>query len=105
MDVLSGLEVTGKGGYHWVYSPKLDEGGFRVYIVEKMIKNLMENFPEEMREAIKQFTPAPVLKVVKTAYDSLMRLPQLPDAYFHPWRRISRALTRRSAISESWSRS
>ena len=44
-----------------------------------------------MREAIKQFTPAPVLNVVKTTYDALMRLPQLPDAYLHPWRRISRS--------------
>ena len=56
MDVLSGLEVTGKGGYHWVYSPKGDEGGFRAYVVEKMIKSLMENFPEETKEAIKQLS-------------------------------------------------
>jgi hypothetical protein len=52
-EVLSGEEATGKGGYHWVYYPKLDEVGFRKYVVEKMIKSLMENFPEATREAIR----------------------------------------------------
>jgi hypothetical protein len=54
MGVLSGREETGKGGYHWVYFPKLDEVGFKAFIVEKMITSLRENFPEETREAIKQ---------------------------------------------------
>jgi hypothetical protein len=53
MGVLSGKEETGKGGYHWVYYPKLDEAGFNRYIVEKMIASLMESFPEATREAIK----------------------------------------------------
>ena len=44
-----------------------------------------------MKEAVKRFTPTPVLNVVKTSYDAFMRLPQLPDAYLHPWRRISRS--------------
>jgi hypothetical protein len=52
--VLSGEEKTGKGGYHWIYYPKLDEGGFKKYIVEKMIASLMDSFPEETREAIKK---------------------------------------------------
>ncbi len=54
MGVLSGVEETGKGGYHWVYHPKLDELGFKNYIVEKMLDCLMSSFPEETREAIKK---------------------------------------------------
>ncbi len=53
-DVLSGEEATGKGGHHWVYFPKLDEIGFKKYIVETMLGSLMENFPEETKKAIKQ---------------------------------------------------
>ena len=44
-----------------------------------------------MKEAVKRFTPTPVLNVVKSSYDAFMRLPQLPDAYLHPWRRKSRS--------------
>jgi hypothetical protein len=50
--VLSGEDATGKGGHHWIYSPKLDEAGFRMYIVKNLISCLMDNFPEETREAI-----------------------------------------------------
>lgn len=55
MDVLKGIEETGKGGYHWVYSPALDESGFQRFIVDKMITSLMKNYPEETREAISHF--------------------------------------------------
>ena len=54
MDVISGEERTGKGGHHWVYFPKLDETGFKRYIVDKMIENLMKSFPDETKEAIKK---------------------------------------------------
>jgi len=54
MGVLSGVEESGKGGYHWVYSPKLDEAGFKSFIVEKMLNSIMDSFPEETREAIKK---------------------------------------------------
>jgi len=54
MGVFSGVEETGKGGYHWVYSPKLDEAGFKRFIIEKMFDSLMQSFPEETREAIKK---------------------------------------------------
>ena len=52
MGVLSGKEESGKGGYHWVYFPNLDEVGFKAFIVEKMMTSLVENFPDETREAI-----------------------------------------------------
>ena len=44
-----------------------------------------------MKESIKRITPSPILNVVKGSYDALMRLPQVPDAYLHPWRRKSRS--------------
>ncbi len=56
LDVLSGKEVTGKGGHHWVYYPRLDEAGFKRYIAEKMIESLRGSFPEETRETIKNLS-------------------------------------------------
>jgi len=47
-----------------------------------------------MKESVKRFTPAPLLNVLKNSYDALMRLPQVPDAYLHPWRRASRSRMR-----------
>ncbi len=45
MGIFSGEERTGKGGHHWVYFPKLDEAGFKMFIVETMIASLLESFP------------------------------------------------------------
>jgi hypothetical protein len=47
-----------------------------------------------MKETFKRITPSPVLNVLKHPYDALMRLPQVPDAYLHPWRRTSRSRMR-----------
>ena len=43
-----------------------------------------------MKESLKRFTPAPLLNVAKNTYDAIRRLPGVPDAYLHPWRRASR---------------
>ncbi len=43
-----------------------------------------------MRQALRRLTPPPLLEFVKNTYDALARLPQLPGAYMHPWRRESR---------------
>jgi predicted transcriptional regulator len=53
MGILSGREVSGKGGYHWIYGPAMDEDGFKRFIVKKMIAALIESFPEETKEAIR----------------------------------------------------
>jgi len=53
MSILSGVEATGKGGYHWVYSPAMDEAGFKQFIAETLLQKIMSEFPEETREAIK----------------------------------------------------
>jgi hypothetical protein len=43
-----------------------------------------------MKRTIKRVTPAPLLNLGKNIYDWLLRLPQVPDAYLHPWRKESR---------------
>lgn len=53
MGVLNGREVTGKGGYHWIYGAGMDEEGFKGFIVKRMMATLMESFPEETREVLK----------------------------------------------------
>ena len=54
MGVFSGREESGKGGYHWIYGPAMDEEGFKMFIVKKLIASLMESFPEETRKAIRE---------------------------------------------------
>ena len=51
--VLDYDEQTGKGGYHRVYKPKLDESSFKKYLAMTVLESLMKDFPHETREAIK----------------------------------------------------
>ena len=51
--VLDYDERTGKGGYHRVYRPKLDESSFERYIAQVMVSSLMRDYPEETKEVIK----------------------------------------------------
>jgi len=51
--VLDYDERTGKGGYHRVYRPKLDEPAFKKHVAQVMISSLMKDYPEETREVIK----------------------------------------------------
>lgn len=50
--VLKGVEVTGKGGHRWIYSPAMNETEFKVYIAETILKNLLRDFPNETKEAL-----------------------------------------------------
>ena len=52
--VLSWRDATGKGGHHKIYYPKLDEIGYRKYLAEIIILSLMQDFPEETREVMKE---------------------------------------------------
>jgi len=54
--VLSYKEETGKGGHRRIYSPKLDENGFKKYIAETVISSLIRDFPEETKEALKELS-------------------------------------------------
>jgi len=42
-----------------------------------------------MKQTLKQFIPQPIWQFSRDAYDAVRRIPQLPAAYLHPWRRES----------------
>ena len=42
-----------------------------------------------MKDTIKTLTPRPLWQFARSAYDSFKRLPELPAAHLHPWRRES----------------
>ena len=50
--VLKGVERTGKGGHHYVYSPAMSEAKFKEFVASTIISNLRRDFPEETTAAI-----------------------------------------------------
>jgi uncharacterized Rossmann fold enzyme len=42
-----------------------------------------------MKQTLKSITPPSLLQFARNTYDAIKRVPQLPDAYLHPWRRES----------------
>ncbi|MGD2200215.1 MAG: BlaI/MecI/CopY family transcriptional regulator [Candidatus Bathyarchaeota archaeon] len=54
--VLDYTEETGKGGYHRVYKPRLDESEFKKYLAETVVSSLMKDFPEETEQVLKIMT-------------------------------------------------
>jgi hypothetical protein len=42
-----------------------------------------------MKQSLKSIIPTPMLQFARNSYDAFRRLPQLPAAYLHPWRRES----------------
>ena len=58
MGVLKGVDITGKGGHRWIYSPAMTEAGFKTYIAETILGNLNRDFPEETQHALAQI-PTP----------------------------------------------
>ncbi len=53
--VLDYEEKSGKGGYHRLYLPKLDESGFKKAVAKSVISSLMRDFPEETNEVLKNY--------------------------------------------------
>jgi len=53
LGILSGVEESGKGGYHWIYSPAMDESGFKEFIADTLLGKLKSEFPEGLRGAVK----------------------------------------------------
>jgi predicted transcriptional regulator len=49
---LSYTEITGKGGHRRIYSPPLDEEGFKRYVAKNVIAKLFETWPDATKEAI-----------------------------------------------------
>ena len=52
--VLDYRRESGKGGYHRVYTPKMDERSFKKHIIETVVKSLLRDFPEETNEKLKE---------------------------------------------------
>ena len=50
--VLDYRSKTGKGGYHRVYYPAMDEREYKKYLLKTMVKSLLRDFPEEAEEAL-----------------------------------------------------
>ena len=55
LGVLGFREESGKGGYHRVYYPELDERGYKCFVAEKIISKLLEMWPEEVGEILSAF--------------------------------------------------
>jgi hypothetical protein len=51
-----------------------------------------------MKHTVKSIVPQPAWNFIRDTYDGLRRIPELPAAYFHPWRRES--LKRLSALKD-----
>ena len=53
MGVLKGVDITGKGGHRWIYSPAMNESEFKQHIARTILESLLRDFPEETREALR----------------------------------------------------
>jgi len=51
-----------------------------------------------MKRSFKSAIPQPVWNLIRDTYDGMRRVPELPAAYFHPWRRES--IRRLSALKD-----
>ncbi len=54
--VLDFKERSGKGGFHRVYTPRLNESEYKTYVAQTMISSLLKDFSEESKAAISQLT-------------------------------------------------
>ena len=54
--VLGFTEATGKGGHHKVYNPKMDESGYRRYLLRTVIESMIRGFQEETRKVLKEYS-------------------------------------------------
>ena len=51
--VLGYRDATGKGGHHRIYITKLDESGYKKYIVKTLLDSVAKDYPKETEEVIK----------------------------------------------------
>ena len=51
--VLGFRDATGKGGHHRIYITKLDESGYKEYIVKTLLDSVAKDYPTETKEIIK----------------------------------------------------
>ena len=55
--VLGYREGTGKGGHHKIYYPLMDEKGYKKYVAKTIIKSMMRDFPDEIKEVLSVYAP------------------------------------------------
>ena len=53
--VLTWRDATGKGGHHKIYITKLDENGYKKYVVRTLLESVTKDFPEATEEVLKSF--------------------------------------------------
>lgn len=56
--VLGYRSETGKGGYHRVYYPLLDEKAYKKHLLKTIVESLMRDFPDETKEALEELQPS-----------------------------------------------
>jgi len=56
--VLGYRDATGKGGHHRIYVPRLDEKGYRKYLLRTVIESMKRDFPDETIEVLREFLSA-----------------------------------------------
>lgn len=54
--VLNFRDATGKGGHHRIYYPKLDERGYKMYIVKTLYESVARDFPDVTKEALSKIS-------------------------------------------------
>ncbi len=50
--VLGFRDATGKGGKHRIYITKLDESGYKKYIVRTLLESVAKDYPKEIEEVL-----------------------------------------------------
>jgi predicted transcriptional regulator len=53
--VLGFRDATGKGGHHRIYITKLDESGYKKYIVRTLLESVAKDYPKETKEVLQAF--------------------------------------------------
>ena len=53
--VLGFRDATGKGGHHRIYITKLDESGYKKYIVKTLLDSLAKDYSKETKEVLQAF--------------------------------------------------
>lgn len=56
--VLGYNDATGKGGHHRIYVPKMDEEGYKKYIVKTLFESVSKDFPDATREVLDEHSSA-----------------------------------------------
>ena len=51
-EILTYTETTGKGGYHRIYTLAHTDEGLETYLISKLIKKLLNEYPVEARNAL-----------------------------------------------------